>query len=99
MPSNGFYPLELRVQIFTLYGIGVKTAEIASTLEVPQRTVQQLIKRTKERGYKPEECLRVKKEFVEDSKRTGRLRNDRHLDLTTLADPTERVPSETGLSY
>jgi transposase len=72
MPANGYHPVELRVQILTLYGLGFKTLDIASYLEVPPRTIQELIKKAKARGYKPEESLRVKKEYFEDSKRSGR---------------------------
>ncbi|OJJ62070.1 hypothetical protein ASPSYDRAFT_610823 [Aspergillus sydowii CBS 593.65] len=72
MPANGYHPVELRVQILTLYGLGFKTLDIASYLEVAPRTIQDLIKKAKARGYKPEESLRVKKEYFEDSKRSGR---------------------------
>lgn len=72
MPASGFYPPELRVQILTLYAIGLRTNIIATYLQVRQRTVQDLIKRAKERGFKLEDSIRVKKEYFEDNKRSGR---------------------------
>lgn len=72
MPASGYHPPELRVQILTLYGVGLRSKAIAAYLGVPQRTIQDLIKKAKDRGYNPAESLRVKKEYFEDSKRSGR---------------------------
>lgn len=72
MPVNGYHSFELRVQILTLHGLGYKNQDIATLLEVPVRTIQELIKKARTRGYNPEVSLRVKKEYIEDGKRSGR---------------------------
>ncbi|BCS27653.1 uncharacterized protein APUU_60701A [Aspergillus puulaauensis] len=41
-------------------------------VDVSVRSIQEIVKKAKARGYNPEESLRVKKEHYEDGTRTGR---------------------------
>ncbi|KAE8349072.1 hypothetical protein BDV28DRAFT_141992 [Aspergillus coremiiformis] len=68
----GFHPVEIRIQVLTLTAWGIPTKEIAVFLELPLRTVHDIISRAKARGFDPVQHKRVKMEFVEDAKRSGR---------------------------
>lgn len=72
MPRGGFHPVELRVQVLTLSAIGFSTEKISKSLNLSPRTVQSIVKKGRDRGYRPEVSLRVQLEFVEDRKRSGR---------------------------
>lgn len=72
MPVNGFHTTELRVQVLTLWAVQYKTEQIANILDLPPRTVLNIIKKGKDRGYRPSENFRVKLSYVEDEKRPGR---------------------------
>lgn len=72
MPASGYHPPELRVQILTLHGVGIRTEEISAMVDVPVRSIQDIVKKAKDRGYNPKESLRVKKEHYEDATRSGR---------------------------
>lgn len=72
MPRGGFHSTELRVQVLTLWALDYRTEQICKLLDLSPRTVQNLVKKGKDRGYRPSECFRVKLEFVEDGKRSGR---------------------------
>lgn len=41
-------------------------------VDVPVRSIQDIVKKAKDRGYNPKESLRVKKEHYEDATRPGR---------------------------
>jgi transposase len=72
MPASGFHEDGIRVQILTLWAIDWSTKDISQRLGVPPRTIQDLIRKAKDRGYHPHESLRIKKEYYEDRKRSGR---------------------------
>jgi transposase len=72
MPKNGFHPIELRIQILGLVAWGVDAKDIATKLEVPLRSIQKMIQRVKDRGFNPGSCERVRMEYAEDAKRSGR---------------------------
>jgi len=72
MPATGFYPREIRVQILTLWAMEVGIPEISSLLDIPNRTISAIIKKAKDRGYKPKESFRIRAEFVEDGKCASR---------------------------
>jgi transposase len=72
MPRGGFHSTELPVQVLTLWSVGFETPRIMELLGLSQRTVQNMIRKGKERGFRPEESYRVKLEYVEDGKRSRR---------------------------
>lgn len=72
MPKTGFHPIELRIQVLSLAAYGLETKEIALELELPLRTIQTMIRRARDRGFDPRISKRVRMEFVEDAKRSGR---------------------------
>lgn len=41
-------------------------------LQVDIQTTRDIIQKGQDRGYNPAQCMRVKLEYVEDGKRTGR---------------------------
>ncbi|EAA57826.1 predicted protein [Aspergillus nidulans FGSC A4] len=54
MPRGGFHPVELRVQVLTLSAIGFSTEKISKSLNLSPRTVQSIVKKGRDRGYRPE---------------------------------------------
>jgi transposase len=72
MPKTGSRPVELHIQIFSLTARGIETKKIAAALEVPIRTIHDMIRRAKGRGFKPSPTDRIRMEFVVDAKRSGR---------------------------
>jgi transposase len=72
MPKNGYHPIELRIQILGLISWGVEAKDIATKLEVPIRSIRKMIQRAKDRGFNPGSCERIRMEYAEDAKRSGR---------------------------
>jgi transposase len=72
MPKNGYHPIELRIQILGLISWGVEAKDIADKLEVPIRSIRKMIQRAKDRGFNPGSCERIRIEYAEDAKRSGR---------------------------
>jgi transposase len=72
MPKNGYHPIELRIQILGLISWGVDAKDIAEKLEVPIRSIRKMIQRAKDRGFNPGSCERIRMEYAEDAKRSGR---------------------------
>jgi hypothetical protein len=68
----GFHPIELRIQVLSLAAFGVEPKAIAAGLDIPLRSVQDIIQRAKARGFDPAKDPRVKMEYVEDAERSGR---------------------------
>lgn len=89
MPASGYHPPELRVQILTLHGVGIRTEEISAMVDVPVRSIQDIVKKAKDRGYNPKESLRVKKEHYEDATRPGRPKKK------STPDSENSVPQST----
>ncbi|OJJ69705.1 hypothetical protein ASPBRDRAFT_46060 [Aspergillus brasiliensis CBS 101740] len=75
MHPTGYQSYEVRIQILTLWAYGVSTQEISTKMNVPLRTIQGIVKRAKERGYNPQADFRIRREYVEDGKRSGRPKN------------------------
>ncbi|CBF83503.1 uncharacterized protein ANIA_03048 [Aspergillus nidulans FGSC A4] len=57
MPRGGFHPVELRVQVLTLSAIGFSTEKISKSLNLSPRTVQSIVKKGRDRGYRPENTV------------------------------------------
>jgi transposase len=72
MHSKGSYPVELRVQALALASYGVKVSDVASLTGISERAVYDLIKRARDRGYNFQADPRIRREHVEDGKRSGR---------------------------
>jgi transposase len=74
MPCKQYHPLEVRAQVLTLWAIGWTPAKISRALDISKRTVGDMIKRGKDRGYNPNQTgsLRLEARYIEDSKRSGR---------------------------
>jgi transposase len=73
MPCKQYHPLEVRAQVLTLWAIGWTLAKISRALDISKRTVGDMIKRGKDRGYNPNQTgsLRLEARYIEDSKRSG----------------------------
>jgi transposase len=74
MPCKQYHPLEVRAQVLTLWAIGWTPAKISRSLDISKRTVGDMIKRGKDRGYNPNQTgrLRLEARYIEDGKRSGR---------------------------
>jgi hypothetical protein len=71
MPATYHSP-ELRVQVLTLWALKIQSPDIGRWLDLPNQTVRNIIKKGKDRGYNPNQSPRVKLEFMDDGKRSGR---------------------------
>jgi transposase len=87
MPCKQYHPLEVRAQVLTLWAIGWPPVAIATALDIPLRTVSDMIKRGKDRGYNPTQTqpgsLRMEAKYIEDAKRSGRPKE--------ISEPTEQA--------
>ncbi|KAB8232514.1 hypothetical protein BDV23DRAFT_146300 [Aspergillus alliaceus] len=64
----GFHQVEIRIQAVSLAAWGISTTEIAASLGLSQRTIQEIYKRAKAGGFDSTQDIRIKIEFVEDAK-------------------------------
>lgn len=71
MPCNAYHPLEIWVQVLILWAIGWRKEFICHYLDLPPRTVENIIKEGQNRGYNPAQSLWVSHDFVKDGNRTG----------------------------
>jgi hypothetical protein len=67
MPA-AYYSLELQVQVLTLWALKIRSPDIGRWLDLPDRTIRNIIKKGKDRGYDPNQSPWVKLEFVDDGK-------------------------------
>lgn len=72
MPAGGYHSREIRVQVLTLWAVQLPISRICHLLDLPDRTVREMIKKAQNCGYNPEESIRVRPEFIEDGARSGR---------------------------
>lgn len=79
-----FIPIETRIQALSLAAWGIPSKDIAAYLGLPQRTVQDIYNRAKARGFDPTQDPRIKMEFVEDAKRSGRPRITEEVEHSVL---------------
>lgn len=104
MPVTGFHSTELRVQVLTLWGVKFSAKQISDLLDLPILTVRNLIKKGQDRGFNPDESLRIKLDFVQDGKRSGRPKEisqaieDAVIASVTL-DRAGREKSSENLAY
>lgn len=75
-PKQGNHPLALRVQVLTLITYGFDIEYVEAATKMPKRTIRHLVKKAKDRGYKPHEDPRILEEYVADGKATGRPRRN-----------------------
>lgn len=68
------HPIELRVQALTLITFGVDIRAVEAITGMPRTTIQYLVRKARERGYNPAVDPRIRREYVEDGKRSGRPR-------------------------
>ncbi|CBF84331.1 hypothetical protein AN2628.2 [Aspergillus nidulans FGSC A4] len=66
------HPNELRVQVLSYWALGIQPPDIAKMLQINVRTIWDMIQKGQDRGYNPAQSMRVKLEYVEDGKRSGR---------------------------
>ena len=71
-----FHPVELRIQALTPLAWGVLQKEIAASLGLSPRTMQDIFKRAKARGFDPAQDMSIRMEYVEDAKRSGRRKKN-----------------------
>jgi hypothetical protein len=72
MPNGGFHPIALRVQALTLLSIGWPTERVEAATGIKTSSLRALRKKAHQRGYDPMKDPRIKLEYVEDGKRSGR---------------------------
>lgn len=73
MPRFESHSLALRAQALTLLATKKYTREEVSKItRMPVRSLQYLNRKARERGFDPEVDPRIKMEYVEDGKRSGR---------------------------
>src|ERR1700761_2019202 len=69
------YSTAQRVQALTLLSLGVyKIEDIERWLQIPKRTLQRILKKAKERGYRPQEDPRILEHHVIDGASANRGR-------------------------
>ncbi|OQU98224.1 hypothetical protein CLAIMM_04041 [Cladophialophora immunda] len=69
------YSLAQRVQTLSLLAIGWTPRQVAFYIKVPASEARRIFRKATERGYRPQEDLRILDHYVEDGRRTGQLRN------------------------
>ncbi|CBF73616.1 predicted protein [Aspergillus nidulans FGSC A4] len=98
------HPNELRVQVLSYWALGIQPPDIAKMLQINVRTIRDMIQKGQDRGYNPAQCMRVKLEYVEDGKRSGRPKDiSEATDMAVLAsvkqDRNRREKSSEILAF
>lgn len=89
-PGSSPHPVELRIQALALMTAGHEMRSIEQTLKISIRTLQSIRKKALDRGFNPQTDPRIRREYVEDGKRSGRPKQITPVqESNTLASITE----------
>lgn len=70
MPAS--HPVGVRIQALALLTEGIPPERVAAITQMSPRNLRYLLQKAKSRGFNPEIDPRIKIEYVEDGKRSGR---------------------------
>ncbi|OJJ41393.1 hypothetical protein ASPWEDRAFT_34940 [Aspergillus wentii DTO 134E9] len=78
------HPVGVRIQALALMTHGVDIRLVEQVTGMPRQTIQFWVRKARERGYNPYVDSRIRIEYVEDGKRSGRPRTSRSTGLSVL---------------